>query len=105
MLRLPPLAAVVLASAPATTGAQARDLVAETFGVSFGDSVAMVAEQLAARCGETRRIDIPVPGFPLAARTETHLVCLDVETRTGAVIDEVAFAFGDDALGLVEARG
>jgi hypothetical protein len=81
-------------------------LLAGSFhGVDFGNSVDAVTARLSEHCSELVRVDLPVPTNPLAREKQTHLVCRDLATSDGFTIDEVAFTFGDDALGLVEARG
>ena len=79
------------------------DLLGDVFlGVAFGDNVAEVLGKLDGAYDELERIDVPTPYLPLARKTQTHLIALEVPT---AGVREVAFVFGDDRLVLVEARG
>ena len=72
--------------------------------IPLGASVAEVRPLLQERCQELTSVRAETPVFPLAAEVEEHLLCSQYSMPSGAVIGEVAFSFGDDSLGLIEAR-
>lgn len=73
-------------------------------GVSWGDPVADVQEAMAARCKQVRMVEVRPPRLPVAERTEHHVICHEFSSDAGSV-EAIAFAFGDNKLVLIEARG
>ncbi|QQS40394.1 MAG: hypothetical protein IPM63_13630 [Acidobacteriota bacterium] len=73
------------------------------YGADFGDSLASVKTRLSDQCRSLRVFTVEEPNFPLAKDSEKHLVCEGIRIGMDE-IREVAFAFGDDRLSLIEAR-
>lgn len=74
------------------------------YGADFGDSLASVKANLSNHCRSLKVISVGSPNFPLAKESEQHLVCEGISIGNQE-IREAAFAFGDDRLSLIEARG
>lgn len=73
-------------------------------GLEFKQGSAAAEAVLAEHCAGVRRVEIAEPNFPLAARSESHLIC---EGFTGdeLPLDRLAATFADDRLVLVYAEG
>lgn len=74
-------------------------------GIDFGMSVEDVRALVDGRCDHLQSIESDSPTLPLAAESETHLICTGYTSSEGSRIDGVAFSFGDGLLVSVEARG
>jgi len=94
-------AAMLLTVLSVGTHAQVKGVF---YGVDFNDSLVSVKTKLSKHCSSTRVISIESPNFPLAKDREQHLICEGIKLGDD-LIKEVIFAFGDDKLSLIEARG
>lgn len=74
------------------------------YGADFGDSLENVKTKLSGHCRSLNVFVVDPPSFPLAKDSEHHLVCEGARIGNDE-IREVSFAFGDDKLSLIEARG
>jgi hypothetical protein len=74
------------------------------YGVKFEDTLASVKQKLEKQCKKARIISVKKPVYPLAKDSEKHFVCEEIKLDD-EMIREVVFAFGDDRLSLIEARG
>jgi hypothetical protein len=74
------------------------------YGVDFDDSPAVVKAKLSPHCQSVKIITNQTPSFPLAQNSESHLICEKIELEDN-LIKEIIFAFGDEKLSLIEARG
>lgn len=70
----------------------------------FNDSVKDVKEKVSSVTKNYTLYNPTVTSFPLAKNKETHLVCTKVKTSHG-ILDKVVFAFADDKLVYIEAKG
>lgn len=104
MLTIRTLAPLLSVLALLSTAARADLLAGSLPGIDFGGSIAEIEILLEAACDELQRIDVAAPSLPLAAESESHLICEDLATGNGPRVDEAAFTFGDGALVLIEAR-
>lgn len=83
----------------------AHSQTADTFnGIQIGDSFKTVLPLAEDISKKTMSVDIVKPSFPLAEKSERHIICSTVNTQTG-VLQKVAFTFADDKLVYIEARG
>lgn len=72
--------------------------------ISLGESLQSVGKKLKPLAGALYEKKVNRPSFPLAEKTEVHLICLDCKSSNGN-IEEVAFTFADDKLCLIQAKG
>lgn len=72
--------------------------------ISLGESLQSVGKKLKPLAGALYEKKVSRPSFPLAEKTEVHLICLDCKSSNGN-IEEVAFTFADDKLCLIQAKG
>lgn len=78
---------------------------AELFnGVILEESLLSVTQKVKKISEQTELIQIDNPSFPLANKTEQHLICTTVKTHNGT-LQKVAFTFADNKLVHIEARG
>ena len=73
-------------------------------GARYGDSPDRILKMISAHSGEVHMIEPQLVSFPLANRTETHLLAEDLKID-GGTLDKVAFSFADNELVMVQAIG
>lgn len=73
-------------------------------GIQLGESLASVQIKLKEITGSVKKIEVSHPSFPLAAKTEVHLVCNNIKTKNGNIALAV-FTLADDKLVYIEAKG
>lgn len=74
------------------------------YDVGMGDNLQQVKTKLIPHLRSHLEKRISDPVFPLAEKSETHLIGLSCETPNG-IIEEIAFTFADDKLSLIQAKG
>lgn len=73
-------------------------------GVQLYQSLDEAKEIIELHSAKTSFYSIDKPSFPLADKSETHMVSLDYETSRGKIA-EVVFTFADDQLVFIQAYG
>lgn len=72
--------------------------------IRFYQSLEEIKPKIQSIAESVEVISVNEPRFPLAEKTETHLICTNVKTEHGT-IKKVGFTFSDDQLTYIEARG
>lgn len=94
------------ASALLVTGSVAADslLGGKLAGLEFNQDAKRARAMLNEHCANIRIVDIDAPNFPLAGRSEVHLIC---EGFSNGVVslDTLALTFANDRLALLYTRG
>lgn len=73
--------------------------------ISLGDSVDRVRQVLGDGCRDLAIDRLPAPKHPLAAGSETHLICHGLRDGAERTFTAASFIFGDEALVLVQVVG
>ncbi len=71
--------------------------------VHFYESLTAVKEKIGPDVLSHMVVQIDNPSFPLAEKSESHLLCTNLKTKNGTIA-QVAFTFADDRLHYIEAR-
>lgn len=86
---------------PFSVNAQAKTVFND---VHFYESLAAVKEKISQDVLSHTVVEIDEPSFPLAQKSESHLLCTNIRTKNGTIA-QVVFTFADDRLHYIEARG
>jgi hypothetical protein len=73
-------------------------------GIQFNQTVEAVQTSVASRAGHIALKEVDRPVFPMAEKSEAHLVALQYETGSHT-LEEVVLTFADDQLVLIQAKG
>jgi hypothetical protein len=73
-------------------------------GIVLDESLSVVTKKIGSISETSTIYNVEKPSFPLAKKSEKHLVCTEVKTEFG-IIEKVVFTFADDRLCYIEARG
>jgi hypothetical protein len=73
-------------------------------GIQFNQTVEAVQTSVASRAGHIALKEVERPVFPMAEKSEAHLVALQYETGSHT-LEEVVLTFADDQLVLIQAKG
>ena len=99
------LAAAALGLTLSGMPALADPLAAIDPALAMGVQGAALETLLEQSCDGLERIDVDTPRFPLAADSETHLICDGLDLASGARLDRAVFILGDGVLVQVNATG
>jgi len=72
--------------------------------IHFNESLEIVNKKIKEISETTNVINVESPSFPLAANKEAHLVCKNIKTKNGTIV-EMVLTFADDKLVYIEAHG
>jgi hypothetical protein len=85
--------------------AEAQILDGTLSGLAFGDGVEIARATLAPDCRSISTFDLSAPRLPIAAESESELICRRYTSPGGLNLDMIVLRFADGGLAMVEARG
>jgi hypothetical protein len=88
-----------------TGAAQAQILDGSLSGLAFGDGVEIARATLGPDCRSISAFDLAAPRLPIAAESESELICWSYASPGGLNLDTLVLRFADGGLAMVEARG
>lgn len=98
--------AAILVFCLAVSANSSASVVVKAFnGVEFGSAPGVLIERIKGQCEAIETVNVEPAMIPIARQRETHVLCRNYQPGENPGIGEVAFVFGDESLGLIEAHG
>lgn len=85
--------------------ARAQILDGSLSGLEFGDGVEIAEATLGPDCRSISAFTLNAPRLPIAAESESELICWRYASPSGLNLDTMVLRFADGGLAMVEARG